>query len=202
MKHLLRRMIRSGFDWKIPIRNGVGLLIILTACVETNVEPTPIVLQSYPVERPTTIELADETDPSQRLVINGTIYANNHHTLVSGAFITVWHTDAEGRYGTYRGTGQSDGQGNYQLKTIVPSSYQVDDTTKRAAHIHFEISAVGMRPVSGEILFEGDPDLKIDPVVLETAPEVLATRIIPLKIVEGPSGSYLQGRFDLILLPP
>jgi protocatechuate 3,4-dioxygenase beta subunit len=92
----------------------------------------------------------------------------------------------------------SDATGVYQFHTIRPGNYQVE-TTIRAAHIHFNISAVGMQSASGEILFADGPYLETDPVVLEMDPAVDTSRVITLTLVEEPAGSYFQGQFDVIL---
>lgn len=71
-------------------------------------------------------------------------YANDHGTPLPGAFITVWQADTNGEYRGLRDTFQSDRHGRYELITIRPGHYQVEDIT-RAGHIHFSVAAVGMR---------------------------------------------------------
>lgn len=208
------RWLHQGF----LIGGGLGAAtLILIACSNTELvltdintpqtlEPTPTsepaptneALQRELPELPSSIELTSGDAVGERLVIGGTIYADNKNTPLPGAFITIWHTDAEGEYGKFRGTVQSNAKGSYQVSTIQPGHYQVDTTT-RAAHIHFNISAVGMQTVSGEILFADDPYLGTDPVVLETDPAVVASRVISLTVEEGPVGSYFQGNFDIVL---
>jgi protocatechuate 3,4-dioxygenase beta subunit len=164
------------------------------------IEPAPAnaVAQPELPQIPSSLELASEDAVGERLVISGTVYADDQDTPLANAFITIWHTDAEGEYGQFHGTLQSDATGVYQFRTIRPGNYQVE-TTIRAAHIHFNINAVGMQSASGEILFADDPYLETDPVVLEMDPAVDTSRVITLTLVEEPAGSYFQGQFDVIL---
>ena len=188
-----------------------GTLPLLSACdalvqrygsmmnTETVVIDPPVTeLTTQQSINPSVLVLASENDVGERLIITGTIYADDTGTPLPGAIVTVWHTDTNGEYGRFRGELQTDSQGRYELRTIRPAPYHVERTT-RASHIHFEATALGMRARSGEFLFADDPYLATDPVVLEADPTLIAERTLALTLMQGENGPYYQGEFNLVL---
>ena len=147
---------------------------------------------------PAIVDLSNEDDSGERLVISGVVYADDMETPLAGAIITVWHTDTEGEYGRFRSSLQTDENGRYELRTIRPGHYQVEDII-RAAHIHFTVEALGMYAQSGELLFADDPMITTDPVVLEADPDVVAARTLTLSLEQDADGSYYHGKFDIVL---
>ncbi|HWD03590.1 MAG TPA: dioxygenase [Amycolatopsis sp.] len=106
---------------------------------------------------------------------------------VPGAKVDVWQANAHGFYDVQqpgldlaenlRGLFTVDGEGRFWFRTIVPRYYPIpDDGTvglllratgrhpNRPAHIHFEISAPGMRTVTTHLFVEGTPYLESDAV--------------------------------------
>ena len=104
-----------------------------------------------------------------------------------GASIDVWQADAGGHYdvqrpgemaaGDLRGRFTADREGGFAFRTIVPSHYPIPSDGPvgrllrqtgrhefRPAHIHFEVSAPGMRTVTTHVFVDGSPYLDSDTV--------------------------------------
>jgi protocatechuate 3,4-dioxygenase beta subunit len=156
-------------------------------------ESTTILRQVYPP----ILELAAEDEPGEQLIISGAIY-DDTSTPLAGAIMTLWHTDANGEYGRFEGGVQTDQHGRYEIRTIRPGNYQVEDIT-RAAHIHFTLAALNVLPQSGELLFADDPLLTTDPVVLDVNPDVVAARTLTLSVEQDDTGSYSRAEHNFIL---
>ncbi|GHE08334.1 dioxygenase family protein [Streptomyces alanosinicus] len=106
---------------------------------------------------------------------------------VAGASVDVWQADAEGFYDVQRpgevpernlrGLFTADEDGRFRFRTIVPRYYPIPSdgpvgallkTTgrhaNRAAHIHLEVSAPGIRTLTTHLFVEGSPFLDSDAV--------------------------------------
>jgi hydroxyquinol 1,2-dioxygenase len=106
---------------------------------------------------------------------------------VPGATVDVWQADADGFYdvqrpdlqpeGNLRGLFTTDDAGGFWFRSIVPRFYPIPTdgpvgallraTSRhphRPAHIHFEVSAPGMRTVTTHLFVDGTPYLASDAV--------------------------------------
>jgi hydroxyquinol 1,2-dioxygenase len=106
---------------------------------------------------------------------------------VQGARIDVWQANAEGFYdvqqpelqpeGNLRGLFSADDEGRFWFRTIVPGYYPIPDDgpvgsllratgrhPNRPAHIHFQVSAPGLRAVTTHVFVAGSPYLHSDAV--------------------------------------
>jgi len=107
---------------------------------------------------------------------------------VTGASVDVWHADAQGEYDVQaphwtfeqarlRATIQTDEDGRFSFKTILPKSYPIpmDGTVgemmrathrspMRPAHIHFRIKKPGFDPLITHVFVDGDEFLDSDAV--------------------------------------
>lgn len=134
-------------------------------------------------------KLSADTDKSERIMINGTVFKPDGKKAAANTLIYLYHTDAHGiygragehRHGRYRGWMLTDERGRYEFESILPASYP-DSTI--AKHIHMTITTVDKKEEAVDsILFEGDRFLTardreirrggFDPV---------------LKLVKGPDG--------------
>ena len=121
----------------------------------------------------------------QRLVVEGTVYAEDCPTPLAGASIEVWQTNAAGEYGPGQGTSderccylaaalRTDQRGRYRFETVKPGHYKGEERPP-PAHIHFEVRHPEAAGVLTELLFEGDPWLGPGPpgaVVRPAGPRV------------------------------
>jgi catechol 1,2-dioxygenase/hydroxyquinol 1,2-dioxygenase len=136
---------------------------------------------------------------------------------LANATVSVWQTSARGLYDTqlegvpidYRGVFQTDGDGRYWLKTVLPVGYSipmdgpVGALTKaqarhgmRPAHIHYLVDAAGYRELITALYLKGDPHLHDDTVFGVSSDLVAEVRA---NDAECPIGSVPSIRFDLKL---
>jgi catechol 1,2-dioxygenase len=100
---------------------------------------------------------------------------------IPNALVEVWHANLKGNYSYFdqsqsdfnlRRTIETDENGNYQFRSILPSGYGVPPggSTEellnavgrhgnRPSHVHFFVSAPGCRKLTTQINFDGDPYL-------------------------------------------
>lgn len=153
---------------------------------------------------PFRVALASPTEPGERLLIRGVVYANDCTTPISGVTVDVWAANDEGCYNNnvdcfphsddihnLRGRMLTNEKGEYAFSTIKPGRY-LNGATYRPSHIHFRVTAPGASPFITQLYFEGDPYIPTDPWASEDDAE---PRIIPL----SPVNNVLEGTFDIIL---
>lgn len=101
------------------------------------------------------------------------------------ATVSVWQTSAQGLYDVqhegapidYRGVFETDGEGRYWLRTVLPIGYSIPMDGPvgalaraqarhgmRPAHIHFLVGAPGYRELITALYLKGDPHLADDMV--------------------------------------
>jgi protocatechuate 3,4-dioxygenase, beta subunit len=111
------------------------------------------------------ITIASDKEPGEPLIVSGTIYAPDGRTPMKGISLSVYQTDATGRYsaggnGDNRNTrlhGQmwTNAEGHYEFRTIKPAAYP---GRTDAAHIHAYVSGPDYPEYwIDEYLFEDDP---------------------------------------------
>lgn len=96
------------------------------------------------------------------LIIEGKVLTGpNCESPVANAIVDVWHCDNSGEYDLqgYRCRAQikTDSSGKYTFTTIFPPAYG-----GRPRHIHFKIRAKGMKELTTQLYFQGDPNIKND----------------------------------------
>lgn len=175
----------------------------------------PLYVAGAPLSE-TFARLDDGTDPGETLVMRGRVLGEDGKPL-GGALVEVWHANHLGNYSHFdksqpafnlRRSIQTDRDGNYSFRSVVPVGYSVPPQGKtqllldqlgrhghRPAHIHFFISAPGFRKLTTQINIDGDPYLWDD--------FAFATRdgLVPeLKKAEGDAGKPygVEGKFALI----
>jgi catechol 1,2-dioxygenase len=117
------------------------------------------------------------------LIFNGRVTATDGSPL-PGAEIDIWHADADGLYSqihpnipdwNLRGRLRTDGDGRFQVRTIVPPPYEIpkDGPTGivlnklgrhffRPAHVHMKLRREGYAELTSQLYFEGDQYLDSD----------------------------------------
>jgi catechol 1,2-dioxygenase len=103
---------------------------------------------------------------------------------VVDAIVDVWHANENGRYSHFdpdqpqynlRRRIAADAQGRYRFRSFLPPGYAIPPNSptselfaalgrrgKRPAHIHFLVSAPGMRALTTQVNIPGDPFLDDD----------------------------------------
>jgi len=127
--------------------------------------------------------LDDGTQAAPRLFMSGLVL-DLDGSPIPGAVVDVWHADVKGGYSTFdtsqspynlRRRIQTGEDGRYAFESILPSGYGCppDGSTqrlldglgrhgRRPAHIHFFVTAPGMRHLTTQINIAGDDYLHDD----------------------------------------
>jgi len=167
--------------------------------------------------------LDDGADTGEILIMKGQVKDLNG-VPIPGAVVDVWHANTLGNYSYFDKTQsdfnlrrqiETDDQGRYKFRSILPSGYAVppNGTTKRLldqlgrhgnrpAHIHFFVSAAGHRHLTTQINIDGDPFLHDDfayatrddlipPVARHDTPEIIHA--------EGLNAPFTEIVFDFVL---
>lgn len=140
----------------------------------------PLYVAGAPVHEGTA-RLDDGTDAvAEPLFVNGVVRGQDGKP-VAGASVEVWHANRFGFYSHFdptttqtpfnlRGTIKTDANGRYSFRTIVPLGYgcppdgptasllkNMGRHSQRPAHVHFFVSAPGMRKLTTQFNIAGDP---------------------------------------------
>jgi protocatechuate 3,4-dioxygenase beta subunit len=110
--------------------------------------------------------LVSQSEPGERLIIRGKLYARDGQTPLPGFVLYLYQTDSSGVYNNtdgkwwhprIRGWLRTAADGSYEIRTIKPGSYP---GSRNPAHIHV-IAKVGNNKPDwlDDFLFEGDPFL-------------------------------------------
>ncbi len=180
----------------LPTATATSALATPTGVAATGCVTTPGgFAYGYIPDAPFSVDLAPPGLKGDRLVISGTVYAEDCVTPLPGVIVEVWHTDADGLYDRVppyilRGKGRTDATGRYEFATIKPGHYQAGERIQ-PAHIHYRISYSGYEPFATMLYFKDDPYLSS---AIANSPLV-----IPLRKDKGPTGPILRGVFDIIL---
>lgn len=130
---------------------------------------------------------------------------------VRNATVELWQCDGAGRYLHSRDAGaaprdegfqgygvvRTDDQGRYRFRTLKPPSYTADagpyGIITRAPHIHMAVTVGGVRRLTTQLFFTGEP-LNDQDVELARIPEPQRKAALMTTPVDG------AARFDMIVL--
>lgn len=143
------------------------------ACVEThdNIEGP-----YYRAGAPRRADLVDAGMAGTPLVIEGRVTGLDCARGLAGVELDVWHATSDGHYdndGTMRvakdayllrGRIETDADGRYRLRTIVPGRY-LNGRQYRPAHVHVKVRAPGHAPLTTQLYFPDDPYNDVDPFI-------------------------------------
>ncbi|MBE9373607.1 6-chlorohydroxyquinol-1,2-dioxygenase [Saccharopolyspora sp. HNM0983] len=128
----------------------------------------------------------DEVGSGEPCLITGRVL-DDRGDPVAGAQVDVWQADADGFYDVQRpgevpernlrGLFSTDESGRFWFRSVVPCYYPIptdgpvgrllhasDRHPYRAAHVHFEVSAPGVRTLTTHLFVAGSPYLDSDAV--------------------------------------
>lgn len=211
-----------GFDRLLDIRADAADAKAGRATATPRAIEGPLYVPGAPVSEGMA-RLDDEGDPGAPLVVEG-LARDERGRALAGATVDVWHANHHGRYSGFdpdqrefhlRRRIVTDAQGRYRFRTALPPGYAIPPTGptaelfgalgrhgNRPAHIHYLVSAAGMRTLTTQVNLPGDPFLD-DDFAFATRDEL----VIELSTRNGQGddtslgivGTYQHSRFDLVL---
>jgi catechol 1,2-dioxygenase len=132
-----------------------------------------------------TIELAKTTEAGDHVVITGRVLAPDCKTPIAGALVDAWQANAKGAYDiahpdekiapanyNLRGQTKTNDKGEFVLKTVMPGRYNIPPGLPgleknagqlRPAHIHLTVVHPIFVPLTTQLYFKGDSQIKGDP---------------------------------------
>ncbi|MEJ6548873.1 MULTISPECIES: dioxygenase [unclassified Corynebacterium] len=159
--------------------------------------------------------------------IEGTV-TDTDGNPVPGARIEVWECDEDGLYDVQYGDGRtagraclhSDDDGRFRFWGLTPVPYPIPHdgpvgkmlsavgrSPVRAAHLHFMVTAPGLRTLVTHIFVEGDPQLEIGDSVFGVKNSLITPFHTQSAEEPTPDGRRLEGtswrraQFDIVLAP-
>jgi len=138
----------------------IPLLIAALAIAQNGPPPTP----PAPADVSSVGMIAPLSEPGERLVVDGQVFAPDGVTPASGVILYAYQTDSSGLYqndashiARLHGWVKTDAQGRFEFRTIRPASYP---NRSSPAHIHFHVWGGGY-PLqwTEELKFADDPFL-------------------------------------------
>ena len=111
----------------------------------------------------------------QYIIVSGQIQDVTGHPIAN-AVLDIWQADANGRYRHPRDPNkahldenfqgwaliQTDDNGVFRFKTVMPGAYPASGTWIRPPHIHLKISKQGYRALTTQMYFPGEKLNKTD----------------------------------------
>ena len=150
----------------------------------------------YKEGAPMRADLTAEIESGQLLIVEGRVTICDCTTPLPDAEVDVWQADDAGAYDDIsfrlRGKMRTDGDGNYQLTTILPGRY-LNGSTYRPSHVHYIVRHPDAVALTTQLYFEGDPFIPTDAFVVPSL-------VMPLVEEPQPDGTtLLRTRFDIVL---
>jgi catechol 1,2-dioxygenase len=161
------------------LRYGLGatvLGLVSPDSADAKARPTePNILGPYHRKgAPFRARLSAPDEPGEPLIIRGRVL-NTDEAPLKGAVVDVWQANAAGRYDNddpgrppdpetflLRGQIRTDAAGRYEFESVIPGRYSIAPGEFRPRHIHYIVSVPGYVPLTTQLYFRGDPDLKTD----------------------------------------
>jgi protocatechuate 3,4-dioxygenase beta subunit len=149
----------------------------------------------------------------QVIYVRGTVQDQNCQP-VAGANVELWQACASGKYNhrsdpnpaaldpnfRYWGEADTDAEGAYLFKTIIPGAYPANASWDRPPHLHFRITKRGYWELVTQMYFEGHPLNGRDLILQELSTEEQSRVVV--RFTAAPAGfepGALMGEFSITL---
>jgi protocatechuate 3,4-dioxygenase beta subunit len=136
---------------------------------------------------------------------------------VAGANVEIWQACESGRYNNsndpntapldpnfrYWGETDTDAEGRYQFKTIIPGAYPADTNWIRPPHIHYKVSRRGFKDLITQMYFKEAKDLNDKDLILQDVPANQRGSVIVDFVPSRPDlePGTTTGTFNITLVP-
>ncbi|MEM9568706.1 MAG: intradiol ring-cleavage dioxygenase [Cyanobacteria bacterium P01_E01_bin.34] len=125
------------------------------SCPEAAITPEQFEGPFYLCDSPERSSLLESGISGQRMILSGQVLSVNC-IPISNALVDFWQADASGNYDEdgyrLRGHQFTDGEGRYQLETIIPGEYP-----GRTRHLHVKIQVPERPFFTTQLFFPADP---------------------------------------------
>ncbi len=131
------------------------------------------------------IQLAKTTEPGKRMTLTGRVLRPDCKTPVANAVIDAWQANDKGAYDiktpdeviapenyNLRGQTRTNDKGEFVLDTVMPGKYGIPPGLEgfethagklRPAHVHLTITHPVYLPLTTQVYFQNDAQIKDDP---------------------------------------
>ena len=213
-----------GFDRLIDIREVEADAAACRAAGTPRAIEGPLYIPGAPLAQ-AEVRLDEDPVPGEILIMEGQVRDTNGKP-VAGALVDVWHANEHGRYSHFdpqqtpnhlRRKIETDMQGRYRFRSFIPPGYAIPPNSptselfealgrhgNRPAHIHFLVTAEGMRTLTTQINIPGDTFLDDDfafatrdGLIVALEPNTPAQGYESL----GVSAPFTRAHFDFVLQP-
>ena len=200
-RDVLRQCLAAGV-LAVPARWGEAEVLHAWFDAQGQREPTAHVEMGpfYKKRGPATTMLRAAGDPGMPLTVSGRVITV-HGEPVPEAKIEIWQANHGGLYDLdgfrYRAAISSAASGGYGFESVMPGHYPA----RVARHVHYFVTAPGLKPLSTQLYFatdeafEGDPDKNFskDPLVTSR------TLVRPVTLSGEPTAAVARVEFELVL---
>ncbi|MEU1877917.1 dioxygenase [Streptosporangium sp. NPDC020072] len=130
-------------------------------------DPTPFCDDDPTVQQPVGVHFRPSSPARNVFPGSGTplkvsgFVVNRSCDPLPNVLMDFWHADSQGKYDSvgfaFRGHQLTDPRGAFKLTTVVPGAYP-----SRTRHIHVKIQAPGLRLLTTQLYFPGEPRNSVD----------------------------------------
>lgn len=153
----------------------------------------------YRPNAPKRQDLTTNNIAGSKIDLKGIVYGSDCKTPLKNALVEIWQCDVEGNYDNtsqefkLRGSWNTNENGEYSFKTILPGKY-LNGKLYRPAHIHFRVTEQNSKELISQIYFKNDPNIQEDPWASDPKAEL---RILPITLEDTKGNLAVQ--FDIYL---
>lgn len=131
-RRTLLKSILLGFGLGRRVVSADGPFDLLPPSAWSNKRKNGLVMiwPNPPAQLDSSTQITADTEPGERLIVSGQVFAPNSKTPAAGVTLYAYNTDAEGYYGVAHaeypprlyGWMKTDSAGRFELRTIRPGS--------------------------------------------------------------------------------
>jgi len=154
----------------------------------------------YKKRAPNTTRLRAAGDPGMPLTVTGRVMTTNAEN-VPGATLEIWQANDAGLYDLdgyhYRTALTPPASGVYAFESVMPGHYPA----RVARHVHYFVTAPGLRPLSTQLYFSTDEVFGGDPGKNYSKDPLISSRTLvrPVTLSGKPEAPHASVDFELVM---